>query len=52
MLWITTSNPVYSRIKPWWIGFMSFGLLTPPVQKLEGNLMPGFCPYKNNLNLD
>jgi len=51
-MWMATSNPMYAKIKPWRIGVMSFGVLDPPPTKLDGLLLPGFCPYHNTLSLD
>lgn len=52
VLWMATSNPMYAKVKPWRIGVMSFGVLDPMPVKLDGLLLPGFCPYHNELTLD
>jgi len=42
---VTSSNPAYSYIKPWWLSTFSATLLGGKRLETSGRLLPGFCPH-------
>ena len=43
-------NPAYIDMKPWWLSVFSASLLLGFPLQASGRLMPGFCPFRTNLN--
>lgn len=46
MTYLLVNNMAYLNANPWWISFFSGSLLLGRINKLEGNLAPGFCPFR------
>ena len=46
MTYLLVNNMAYLDAYPWWISFFSGSLLLGRVQRIEGNLAPGLCPFK------
>lgn len=43
--WVISSTPSYSLLRPWWIGTFSATILNGYVERVQGFLLPGFCPF-------
>jgi len=46
MTYLLVANNAYLNAYPWWISFFSADLLLGWIYRIEGNLAPGFCPFK------
>jgi len=51
-LWVFSTNPSYSIMRPYWLSTFSLYLLTTYEYKLAGHLSPGFCPYTSSLEAE
>jgi len=46
LTYLLVANNAYLNAYPWWISFFSADLLLGWIYRIDGNLAPGFCPFK------
>ena len=49
---VISPNDAYLQTGPWWITIFTGSLLLSAPATIQGNLAPGFCPYRPRFNLE